>query len=399
MTVYDRWHKTHPKPDEEKCKEHKLVPSAEHEIGDRWQVRYRDEFGNQKKKNFKKKVGKNPEEHADAYDAKVTTQLSQGTWIDPAKEKTLLSVIIPEWVSLQRGDARSVDNRIAKVRNSIGPFLGDNTLKELTSNSRLIQSWIDYLENEKKYAPNTVIGYKNVLGTILNFAVKERYIGYNPLKSRDFVEIRPNDKKKVIPYTQEEVRRLREELPKQLLPILELGLRLGLRIGETFALSRSDVMDHGVISIGRQIKRVNKQQVFALPKRRKIRIIPLSEKTLEIIWNLPDRKLTLPWDNPSGDPITVRVCIKRLEGDGPFNPESIRRHWYAACSRAGISKDRSGFHHPRHTYASYLLASGLDIREISEYLGHSDPGFTLRTYCHLLPNAREAARKVIDEML
>lgn len=399
MTVYDRWHKKYPKPHEEKCKEHNIVPSAEHGIGDRWQVRYRDENGEQKKKNFAKKIGKNPEEHAEAYDAKVNTQLSEGTWIDPKKEKSQLKVVVPDWIKAQRGDPRSVAGRIAKVTNSIEPFLGERTFKEILSSSRVVQEWIDHLEQDKKYKPNTVIGYKNVLGTLLKFAIKERYIGYNPLQSRDFVEIKTADDKKVIPYTRQEIVRLREELPEELLPLLELGLGLGLRIGESFALSRDDVMDHGVINICRQMKRVNKKHVFALPKRRKVRVVPLSEKTLEVLWNLPDRKLTLPWDIPTGELTTVKVCVNRLDGEGPFNPESVRRHWYAACSRAGISKDRSGFHHPRHTYASNLLASGLDIRQVSEYLGHSDPGFTLRTYCHLLPSAREAARRVIDQML
>ncbi|GGT26512.1 hypothetical protein J2S47_003895 [Streptomyces griseoviridis] len=45
--VYDRWHKSHPKPAEAECGEHKsrtkrMVPTADHGIGKRWQVRYRD---------------------------------------------------------------------------------------------------------------------------------------------------------------------------------------------------------------------------------------------------------------------------------------------------------------------------------------------------------------------
>ncbi|GGZ01210.1 hypothetical protein GCM10010327_34780 [Streptomyces nitrosporeus] len=40
-----------------------------------------------------------------------------------------------------------------------------------------------------------------------------------------------------------------------------------------------------------------------------------------------------------------------------------------------------------HAYASVLLDAGESIKTLSEYLGHSDPGFTLRTYTHLLPKA------------
>ena len=52
-------------------------------------------------------------------------------------------------------------------------------------------------------------------------------------------------------------------------------------------------------------------------------------------------------------------------------------------------------HALRH-YASVLLDSGENIKALAEYLGHSDPGFTLRTYTHLMPNSRDRACRAID---
>jgi integrase len=43
-----------------------------------------------------------------------------------------------------------------------------------------------------------------------------------------------------------------------------------------------------------------------------------------------------------------------------------------------------------------LLARGVDIRALSEYLGHHDPGFTLRTYVHLMPDVDDQARQAVD---
>jgi hypothetical protein len=51
----------------------------------------------------------------------------------------------------------------------------------------------------------------------------------------------------------------------------------------------------------------------------------------------------------------------------------------------------------RHAYASVLLDAGESIKALSEYLGHSDPGFTLRTYTHLLPSSETRTRKAIDD--
>jgi integrase len=50
----------------------------------------------------------------------------------------------------------------------------------------------------------------------------------------------------------------------------------------------------------------------------------------------------------------------------------------------------------RHTAASAWLAAGVDIRTVAEYLGHSDPGFTLKTYAHLMPGASDRARRAMD---
>jgi integrase len=43
-----------------------------------------------------------------------------------------------------------------------------------------------------------------------------------------------------------------------------------------------------------------------------------------------------------------------------------------------------GFHTFRHTCASLLFDGGKNIKQVSEWLGHADPGFTLRTYVHLM---------------
>jgi site-specific recombinase XerD len=52
-----------------------------------------------------------------------------------------------------------------------------------------------------------------------------------------------------------------------------------------------------------------------------------------------------------------------------------------------------------HYYASVLLAGGVDIRALSEYLGHHDPAFTLRIYAHLMPGSEDRARKAVEAAL
>jgi integrase len=67
--------------------------------------------------------------------------------------------------------------------------------------------------------------------------------------------------------------------------------------------------------------------------------------------------------------------------------------WHNAFTKSNLAVD--GMHALRHFYASALLAQGVSIKELAEYLGHSDPGFTLRTYTHLVPSSFQRARTAI----
>ena len=53
-------------------------------------------------------------------------------------------------------------------------------------------------------------------------------------------------------------------------------------------------------------------------------------------------------------------------------------------------------HALRHSCASTWLEHGVSIKAVSEYLGHADPGFTLRVYTHVMPSSGEKARKAMD---
>ncbi|WP_437015915.1 integrase [Streptomyces sp. enrichment culture] len=56
-------------------------------------------------------------------------------------------------------------------------------------------------------------------------------------------------------------------------------------------------------------------------------------------------------------------------------------------------------HAPRRSCASVLLDAGEGIKAPSEYLGHPDPGSTLRTYTHLTPSGGTRTRAAVDRVL
>jgi len=55
-------------------------------------------------------------------------------------------------------------------------------------------------------------------------------------------------------------------------------------------------------------------------------------------------------------------------------------------------------HAGRHFYAIAQLEGGTSIRALAEYLGHGDPGFTLRTYTHLMPQSQDKAKRAVNDV-
>ena len=74
-----------------------------------------------------------------------------------------------------------------------------------------------------------------------------------------------------------------------------------------------------------------------------------------------------------------------------------QRVWIPALERAGIAYLRS--YDLRHTCATLLLYEGRTLNEVAEHLGHADPGFTARTYAHVMRDAPRRRRVPITEAI
>jgi integrase len=99
----------------------------------------------------------------------------------------------------------------------------------------------------------------------------------------------------------------------------------------------------------------------------------------------------------TGKLVTVPLLLysreKKALGRNYFNAAL----WRNALERAGVEPSRAnGCHALRHFYASTALHEGESIKALSEYLGHADPGFTLRTYTHLVEDSSQRTKRAID---
>src|SRR2546423_1767159 len=112
----------------------------------------------------------------------------------------------------------------------------------------------------------------------------------------------------------------------------------------------------------------------------------------------PPLSVTLPWGSSTGEPRTVRLYLYTANRTALSRPRFNEQVWKPAIRSTGIPDTReNGMHVLRHIYASVLLDAGESIKALAAYLGHANPGFTLKTYKHLLPASEERTRRAIDE--
>ena len=81
----------------------------------------------------------------------------------------------------------------------------------------------------------------------------------------------------------------------------------------------------------------------------------------------------------------------------PFTPTAVRRRALTAWHRAAL--EPIGLHECRHTFASLLIAAGVNAKAITAYLGHASIQTTFDLYGHLMPGNEDEAVQLVDAYL
>jgi integrase len=171
--------------------------------------------------------------------------------------------------------------------------------------------------------------------------------------------------------TREELGRLLAEAPPKWRPLFDLLAATGLRISEAIALRWSDLVLDGPAPHLQVTRAIVKGVVGAPKSRHGKRLVPLPN----------DLAGTLRALRPAGAPDDALIFLGR--DGGPSDPGALRRRVLVpAAGRAELSG--VGFHTLRHTCASLLIESGLNVLRLQRWMGHHSPAFTLEVYGHLL---------------
>ncbi len=295
--------------------------------------------------------------------------------------KTLPSdILVSEWFdkwihSLKRVKDSTYTTYLSNVNRHIKPYFKKKKLKMLTKDNT--QDFVDYLSS--KLAPKTVRSVFSVFRLGLIAAYEKKFIVpeiYSNIKLPKVV------KKEVKVFTQAEQHAIEQFIETSDNPN-DIGILIcfytGLRIGELCALDDVHLdLKRGVLSVRFTVYRVkNKGKgkktvvVITTPKSpSSIRDIPLPKFLIDKLKNIP---------NGSG------FIIQR---NGNFiEPAVYARRYKRILEMLDIPYRK--FHSTRHTFATRALEIGMDIKTLSELLGHSSPTVTLNLYAHSLPEHKK----------
>lgn len=358
----------------------------------RYDVNYREPDGRKRRKTFLRKAD------AETFAASVETDKRRGTYLDPNAGRITFRRYAEEWLANQSVEATTREVTLVRLRVHVFPVLGPKMLDQIKPST--IRAWLSGLSVRSSSYRRVIFGH---VSAVLSAAVDDERIAKNPCKAGS-VTAPKNDTPKVIPWTVERVRAVREALPEHYRIVVDLGVGLGLRQGEVFGLSPDDVdWLRGSVQVKRQVRVLaGNRQHFGTPKGDKVRTVPLPSAVRELLAEhlaaRPARPVTLPWRAPDGDPVTVPLVLTTRERTA-LNRNYFNTYvWRKALAAAGVELGRAnGMHALRHHYASVLLDAGESIKAVSEYLGHSDAGFTLRTYTHLMPASDERTKRAVDD--
>lgn len=326
---------------------------------------------------------------AQEYAAAMEDDIRRGRYRDPRQELRVLDDVAGEWLASKVDLKPGTAGRYAReLRLYILPKWGGMTLRELRPD--MLQEWVGQLmdggypaalPDGRDSKPLSARSIRNIMKVVLkgifDYAVSNGWIGENPVDRVTVPKIVSDDD--MVFLSVREVELLADEAEKIGKPVDGLLVRwqayTGCRIGESLALKVGDVdADKRRARIGRTwTDDGHGGSMLGTPKNGKARNIAIPR------FLMPQIKAQM--DGTGDDDWLFRAT----RGGNVWTNTWRTRIWNKAVKAAGMEDAGVTIHSLRHTYASFAIAQGADVKTLQMQLGHSSPSITLNTYTALWP--------------
>lgn len=326
---------------------------------------------------------------AQEYAAAMEDDIRRGRYRDPRQELRVLDDVAGEWLASKVDLKPGTAGRYAReLRLYILPKWGGMTLRELHPD--MLQEWVGQLmdggypaalPDGRDSKPLSARSIRNIMKVVLkgifDYAVSNGWIGENPVDRVTVPKIVSDDD--MVFLSVREVELLADEAEKIGKPVDGLLVRwqayTGCLIGESLALKVGDVdVDRRRARIGRTwTDDGHGGSMLGTPKNGKARNIAIPR------FLMPQIKAQM--DGMGDDDWLFRAT----RGRNVWTNTWRTRIWNKAVKAAGMEDAGVTIHSLRHTYASFAIAQGADVKTLQMQLGHSSPSITLNTYTALWP--------------
>lgn len=298
----------------------------------------------------------------------------------------------------------SFDRLESTINTHIKPNIGAKQLSKIKDED--IQSIINNLFTNK-YSHSTIKKVHDAFNACFTYAILKKDITENPMPLVNLPSESKFEIKKARIFTEDELSNIICELNEQYSTgrykyryrdVFILILNTGLRVGECLGIYKSDINleektlhvqrnvavvkerddDNASEVVGYKVKTQNGTKTYSGD-----RIIDLNNNAITAIKNL----LLL---FPSGN------LLVQQDNGGIVNPTRLIKSFKSVLQNAGM--EPCGVHSLRHTFASLLFKNRVDVKTVSEILGHSSVKITYDTYIHLIQKQKQEAVQVLDSI-
>ena len=307
-----------------------------------------------------------------------------------------------EWLEIAKGRLAHATYGAYQglLKSTIVPYFRKKklTLRELEA--RHLQMF--YSEMLRRVTPNTVIHYHAVIHSALKYAVKTDMLIQNVADKVD--RPRKNSFQPVF-LSADEMQKMFEALrgTKLELPVLVAAF-YGLRRSEALGLKWDAIdFERNTITIKHIVTnaKIDGKCEIVCADRAKTKS---SLRSLPLVSNIREKLLALREQQKENRRVCGNCYSKKYDGyvfvdamGNIFNPRSVTANFSKLLEQNGLRHIR--FHDLRHSCASLLLANDVPLKQIQEWLGHSDIGTTANIYSHLDYKSKITSANVMDNIL
>lgn len=339
---------------------------------------------------------------AEAELAKLRAEFEVPEEVGDLSSDMLFADYILEWLEIAKGRLAiaTYSSYLGLIKSFIKPYFRKKklTLRELEA--RHLQMF--YSEQLKKVKANTVIHYHAVIHSALKYAVKTDMLSQNVADKVD--RPKKNDFQPVF-LSAEEMQKMFEALrgTRLELPVLVAAF-YGFRRGEVLGLKWDAIdFERGTISVKRTVTTVSVDGKHKEIEQQSAKT-KSSLRALPLIGSFRDYFMQVKEAQELNNKICGNCYNYQYDGFVFVDEmgERMRAQYFTCAFPKFLEKHglrRMRFHDLRHSCASLLLANGVPLKHIQEWLGHSDFTTTANIYAHLDYSSKITSAQAMETRL